>query len=284
MVLIPDFDATIDVLDAAGNTLFANVRDASFGSENALAYLPEDGNYTIVVAGFEGETGNFELTLGQPFNNVVFAVSDALTEDDLDLGHAFPFFAFNAGEMVGIYAEPFGELDLAIRVFGPDGEFVEGLGFTEERGFDSSFGAEELAFIAPESGEYLVRVLNSQDEGVDTGDYEVTLMSSTEVVFEIVLGDLIDAQTNSEGLVDYRFFAGSNGGPITFEVVPDDEAIDPVIEILDFDGNVLASVDDTVNGELETLTYDFAPDQLLLVRVSDFFGNSGRFVLSSSDG
>jgi len=43
-------------------------------------------------------------------------------------------------------------------------------------------------------------------------------------------------------------------------------------------------VDDVVSGETEVLIYQFAPgEELVLVRVRDFFGNVGDFVMSAME-
>ena len=54
--------------------------------------------------------------------------------------------------------------------------------------------------------------------------------------------------------------------------------------MLDLDLNVLASIDDGFSGETEELIYTFESEELVLIRVRDFFGNEGDFVMSVESG
>lgn len=282
MVVTPldDFDAVVDVVDAAGNSLLSRERDASFGSENVIVSLPADGAYTINVYGFDGDEGSFDMQVGFPLTNVVIAAGDTLEAEDEGEGHSFPFTALRAGDMVGIYVEPAEDLDVAIQVR-QDDESLSGMGFDPERGFDASVDIEEFVMIAEETGTYSFRVLNSQDEefGGNVGDYQVLLYGSPEIVFELAYGDFVDARTNAEGLVDY-VISGTTGETMVVNVASDDDSVDMIIEILDLDENVLATIDDGFSGEVEELTYTFESDELVLIRVRDFFGGEGDFVMS----
>lgn len=282
MVITPfgEFDAVIDVIDATGNSLLSRERDASFGNENVMVALPADGVYTINIYGFDGSTGSFDMLLGFPLTNMVIAAPDTLDPEDEGEGHSFPFTALRAGDMVGIYAEPAEGLDIAIQVRQGD-ELLSGLGFEVERGFDYSIDFEEFVMLLPETGTYSFRVLNSVDEefGGNTGDYEVVLFGSSEVVFELAYGDVVDARTNPDGLVDY-VISGSVGDSMVINVVSDDDSVDMIIEVLDLDENVLASIDDGFSGEVEELVYTFESDELVIIRVRDFFGGEGDFVMS----
>ncbi|MCB8973695.1 MAG: hypothetical protein H6654_09065 [Ardenticatenaceae bacterium] len=274
-----DFDAVVDVVDAAGNSLLTRERDASFGPENVIVFLPEDGVYTINVYGFDGSTGSFDMQFGIPLTNVVFAAGDTLEADDEGEGHSFPFNALRSGDMVGIYVEPAEDLDVAVQVR-QDGELMDGLGFDPERGFDAAIDAEEFVMLIQESGVYSFRVLNSQDDFAgNTGDYEVTLFGTPEVVFELAYGDSVDARTNPDGLIDY-YIRGTVGDSMVINALPDDDSIDLIIEVLDLDENVLATIDDAFSGEAEQLVYTFASDDLVIIRISDWFGGEGNFIMS----
>lgn len=286
MIITPsgDFDAIIDVVDAAGNSLLSRERDASFGNENVIVSLPSDGVYTINVFGFDGAAGSFDLQMGFPLTNVVIAAPDTLDPEDEGEGHSFPFTALRAGDMVGIYAEPAENLDIAIQVR-QGGDLLSDLGFDPERGFDSSVAEEEFVMIASETGTYTFRVLNSQDEEFagNTGDYEVVLFGTPEVVFELTYGDFVDARTNPDGLIDY-VISGQPGDSVVLNVISDDDSVDMIIEILDLDENVLASIDEGFSGEPEELTYTFESEELVIIRVRDFFGGEGDFVMSVEAG
>ena len=281
MIITPagEFDAVIDVVDAAGNSLLSRERDASFGQENVLVSLPADGVYTVNVYGFDGAAGSFDMQLGFPLTNVVIAAGDTLEAEDEGEGHAFPFTALQAGDMIGIYVEPSEDLDVAIQVRKGD-EVVSGLGFEAERGFDASIDVEEFVMIAEETGTYSFRILNSVDDFAgNTGEYSVVLFSTPEVIFELAYGDYVDARTNEEGLVDY-VISGLAGDSMIVNVASDDDEVDMIIEILDLDENVLASIDDGFSGEVEELVYTFENEDLVIIRVRDFYGGEGDFVMS----
>lgn len=281
MIITPfgEFDAVIDVVDASGGSLLTRERDASFGPENVIVALPDDGLYTVNVYGFEGSTGSFDMQMGFPLTNVVLAAGDTLEADDEGEGHSFPFTALRAGDMVGIYVEPAEDLDVAIQVRQGD-ELVEGLGFDPERGFDFSIDVEEFVMLIEETGNYSFRILNSQDDFAgNTGDYSVVLFGTPEVIFELAYGDVVDARTNADGLVDY-VISGLAGETMVLNVTSDDDSIDTVIEIMDLDENVLASIDDAFSGEAEEMVYTFESDGLVIIRVRDFFGGEGDFVMT----
>ncbi|MCA9953483.1 MAG: hypothetical protein H6657_09360 [Ardenticatenaceae bacterium] len=281
MIITPfgDFDAVVDVVDSSGGSLLSRERDASFGTENVIVALPADGVYTVNVYGYEGSTGSFDMQMGFPLTNVVIAAGDTLEADDEGEGHSFPFTALRAGDMVGIYVEPAEDLDVAIQVRQSD-QLLDGLGFDPERGFDASIDVEEFVMLVEETGNYSFRILNSQDDFAgNTGDYSVVLFGTPEVIFELAYGDFVDARTNPDGLVDY-VISGLAGESMVINVASDDDSIDTVIEILDLDENVLASIDDAFSGEVEELVYTFESDGLVLIRVRDFFGGEGDFVMS----
>ena len=281
MIVTPfgEFDAVVDVVDASGGSLLARERDASFGPENVIVALPADGVYTINIYGFDGATGTFDLPIGFPLTNVVIAAADTLEAEDEGEGHSFPFTTLRAGDMVGIYVEPSEGLDVAIQVRQGDA-LVEGLGFDPERGFDASIDVEEFVMLLEETGNYSFRILNSQDDFAgNTGDYEVVLIGTPEVIFELAYGDVVDARTNADGLVDY-VISGLAGESMVVNVASDDDSIDTVIEIMDLDENVLATIDDAFSGEVEELVYTFASDELVIIRVRDFFGGEGDFVMT----
>ena len=181
--------------------------------------------------------------------------------------------------MVGIFVEPSEDLDVALQAW-QDDELLSDVGINLERGFDYAIGREEFVMIVEESGNYSFKILNSQDDFAgNIGEYEVTLFGTAEVAFELAYGDVVNAQTNSFGLVDY-VIGGSTGDNLVLNVMPEDDSADFVIEIMDLDDNVLASIDDGLSGEPERLNYTFATDDLVIIRVREFFGSVGEFVMT----
>ena len=267
-----DFDAVVDVVDEAGNSILDDTRDASFGDENLLIDIPADGEYSIQVMGFEDSTGVFDLTLGYPMSNSVFASAE-LTEDEVDVGDVYPFIAV-AGDMVGIVVSPEEGLDTAVLVE-QDGAVVEGIGYAPDRGFDTVDG-EAYVFIVPEDGVYQFVVRNSVDTefGGNTGTYNIDLHSSGNTVFELANQDATAAITDESGFVEYAI-RGLPGQTLTLEVEPYTD-FDAIIALKDGDGNLLQDVTDEAGvGEIETLTYTFNEDATIFIQVHDADGAAG---------
>ncbi len=266
-----DFDAVVDVVDEAGDSILDGARDASFGDENLLIDIPANGEYSIQIRGFEDSTGAFDLTLGYPMSNSVFASAE-LTEDEIDVGDVYPFIAL-AGDMVGIVVSPEDELDTAVLVE-QDGAVVEGVGYAPDRGFDTVEG-ESYVFIAPEDGVYQFVVKNSVDTefGGDTGAYDVDLHGSGNTIFELANQDAAAAITDESGYVEYAI-RGLAGDTLTLEVEPYMD-FDVVVMVTDLDGNLLQDATDAAGvGEIETLTYSFSEDDTIFIQVHDADGNA----------
>ncbi len=246
--------------------------DNSFGMEAVAAMLPENGEYAVVVTPFnEGEVGDFEVTLAGPNGVAVFA-ADTLEEEGEE--HAFPFSA-SEGEIVSIFVEPDGELDVVVRVLNDDTdeELVE---------VDRSFGAEGTGYLIPEDGNYYFLIVgfvpdeDTDDGGENIGDYSVTMLGSTEVVFELAYGDSVSGQFGGDtGFAEF-WLSGTTGDTVTI-TLDSAEEVDGTIDIFDLDENALASIDDAFSGETETLSYTFESDGLVIIRASEFFGGTGDF-------
>ncbi len=272
VVVSDDFDAVLDVVDATGNSILDNTRDATFGDENILIDIPADGEYAIQIMGFEDSTGSFDLTLGYPMSNSVFASAE-LTEDEMDVGDVYPFIAV-AGDMVGIIVSPEEGLDTAVLVE-QDGVVVEGIGYAPERGFDTLDG-EAYVFIVPEDGVYQCVGNNSVDTefGDNTGTYDVDLHSSGNTVFELADQDATAAITDESGFIAYAI-RGLPGQTLTLEVEPYTD-FDAIIALEDQESNLLQDVTDEGGvGEIETLTYTFSEDMVVFIKVYDADGVAG---------
>ena len=263
-----DFDAILDLQDSTGaSILIGEERDYSFDAEYAIVSLPGDGEYSIVVKGFEGSTGSYELAVNGAAGSVVSA-SDTLAEGDNEEGHAFPFTA-PAGEVVGIVVEPEGDLDVVVEIQDGDGEALR------SQPFDASFGTESFAFGVPEDGNYSFRVKGFEG---GLGSYEVTLLGSDRTIFELAYNDVVSGRTGADGLIEYA--VTGLAGDIMTVAVESDSDIDPMIAVRDLDDNVLVEVDEAVAGEVEELSYTFEEEALVIIRVRDFFENAGNFVLT----
>jgi hypothetical protein len=269
-----EFDVVVDVLGGNGRSILTDgPLDASFDTEYIrVLQLPGSSAYTISISGFEGATGDYELTLalsngGLP-GSIIFA-ADVLAEEEE--GHAFPFTA-PAGEIVTISVDPAGELDVVVQVYNDDNDEL-----LEEA--DRTFGFEEIVFVVPDDGNYYFQVVGFEG---GTGDYDVTLLGSDAVLFELAIDDIVIGRLGAGSFIEY-IYGGTAGETIEVSVDTDDE-LDLVISIVDADDNILVEVDETLSGEGELLSYAPPEDGLFFVRISDFFEGEGEYRLSLGPG
>ncbi|MEM7331561.1 MAG: hypothetical protein AAF490_05690 [Chloroflexota bacterium] len=272
---VAELDVVVDVIDSLGNSIIFAGSDNNFGQEILMVELPEDGEYRVVVSAFdETVTGEFEVTLGGPGGSVIFA-DDQLEEDAEE--HAFPFNALE-GDIVNLVVIPDGEFDAVIQLFDED---------TDEELYriDRSFGNEALGYIIPESGNYYFLITgfvadeDNTEGGSNLGNYEVMMMGSDFVLSETTVGDTINGVFSPEdGII--QFFIDLDAGDVLNLTLETRSDLDGVIEIIDLDDNVVASVDDNIAGSNETLSYTAEADGIVLIVVKEFFGLSGPFTLT----
>lgn len=277
LIVNPDdgLDVTIDVLDPSGESLIFAGFDNSTGQEITMFELESVGEHTVVVEPFdEGSTGSFELILGGPDGSLIFA-DDAIEEDTEE--HFFPFNALE-GEIVNIIVMPQGDFDVVVTLFNDD---------TEEEliSIDRSFGSEGLGYIIPEDGNYYYAITGfvADDEnsegGESLGDYDVMLFGTHLVISETTTGDTVRGVfSTQDGIIE--FFISLDPEETITLTLDVSEDVDGVIEVRDLDGNSLASADENVSGGAETLTYTASEEGIVIIRISEFFGGSGAYVLT----
>jgi hypothetical protein len=265
------FDVVVDVLDSDGNSLLDAPTDASFGTEIVpVIIIPADGLYTVSVWGFEGQTGDFEVLVRYTNNNqtnTIFFANDAIEEADEE--HNFPFNALE-GDFVTAVVEPLdSDFDAVLSIYNDDtDELVEEV--------DASFGMETTTFEVPESGNYYFSIT-----GLDgsVGEYDIALIGSETVIYELALGDEVFARFGEAALLQY-YLGGEAGDTATIFVEPDADT-DVVLRITDTDGNVLVEdIDDGLSGEPEELEYTFGDEGLVIIEVVDFWEALGTFSMT----
>ena len=139
--------------------------DLSFDIEQVRFSAPAEGNYSLVVRGFEGQTGEYTITLGGS-GSVIFelAVGDEVTGLFDEQANIAFMLGLNPNETVVITSAPDAETDLVLELSDLDGNVLAGA--------DDYFagGAETLTYSAPpeiEAGTlYFIRV---RDFGGRTG-------------------------------------------------------------------------------------------------------------------
>lgn len=268
--LTEGLDVVVDVLDENGRSLLNEPRDQSYDTEFIrLLPVPADGLYTIAITSFDETGGTFELLveesyLSQPAS-FIFASGSI---DDAEEVHDFPFSAL-AGDLIIIQVDPEFPFDVVVQLYDDDtGELIEEI--------DASTGFEEMLFRPEQEGNFFFRVLGFEG---DTGSYEAILAGSDLVFFELAVGDMVIGRFGEDSLIEY-FIGVEDGETLTLFAETDDD-VDLVLEILDFDDNIIASADDNLTGESEELTHTFAEGGLYIIRVRDFFTNgTGKFTMT----
>jgi hypothetical protein len=189
---LPDeLDVIVNVIDPIGMSVLPNgAVDEYAGTEYIRgAVLPADGQYLIMIWGFAGTTGPYELELSLSH--------DGRHSHSLLAAHALPadasqahYFRAEAGSVINAFVNPDFEFDAVVGIFDiEDKRLLE---------VDERYGLEMLSWTAPQSGSYYLQVVG-YDEGV-AGGYELVLTADPAVQLglrpgEWVIGDLAMGET-----------------------------------------------------------------------------------------
>ncbi len=184
-----------------------------------------------------------------------------------------------------------GAIDTTLQVLTADND---NLGFNDDhetRRDDLSNRDSVLEDVElPDAGVYIIRVTSFT--GASTGSVEVTL----EVSERGGIGEISEPVVVNERLRSNRTFEttfeGNEGDVVTITVrdLPDDDAdIDPLVTLLDEDGEVLAENDDHENRDTTLDLFDARIENFILpsdgtytIEVDDYFGDPGEFELTIS--
>lgn len=268
--LTEDFDIVVDVLDANGISLNENPTDASYDTEYVpVVIIPEDGVYSVEVSGFDGATGDFEVTIVPSNNgqtNTIFFAASSL--DDAEETHIFPLTG-NSGDSVTAIVEPLElEFDVVVGIYDDDtDELIEEV--------DASTGIEYLTFVLSADGNFYFQV--SGYEG-STGNYDIALIGPATVIYELAVGDEVYGEFDESNLIEY-FLGGEAGEVVTINLEPGADT-DVALRILDLDGNELVALDDGFEGESEVLEYTFESEDLIIIEITDFYESEGDFSMT----
>lgn len=166
-------DLIVDVLDSSGTSILeSGPIDEAFGTEEIRRLeLPASDEFTVLLNGFAGSSGQYELTVseaGVSAPSAAIAIGDRLSDtigpDELA---DYAFLSRN-GLPVTVVVEPQGDLDAVVEIIHPqDGIIIEE---------DSSFGRETLSFTPTAGLEYLIRVRGFAGAG---GDFTISLAESS---------------------------------------------------------------------------------------------------------
>lgn len=263
-----DLDPMILLLDAGLNTIAQHDDIVEGENRNSrLEYtIPTAGYYAVLATRFEGEdgttTGNYRLTFTSPNGSAPSQTSELLPADLLlpgetvqgqltDVMGAFYTFYAGGGDAISLGFDAAGSLqDEALLVL-MDAELNE-LAVAQDG---------ELGYDILEDGLYIILVTRQGGPiGTAKGFYELTLLGVDAAVIErmgvelepviepgstlpygtVVAGTITDAQP----VVRY-YFVGQTGDRITARLNALEATLDPMVILLDPDGNELIRDDDS---------------------------------------
>lgn len=178
-------------------------------------------------------------------------------------------FVAVAGDTISMTVRPIEEgLDVVVNVLREDGESILPTG-----PLDESFDEEQLAgLVIPADGTYYVWVEDFLGSG---GAYELAF--GTAEGNWLIPGSVVVGSLPAGGSQEYAFSV-TNETDISFFVAPTAE-LDGVIEVLDRNGLVVASVDEAFAGELDVLAFAPPAGGQFLVRVRGANGEGGGYTL-----
>lgn len=189
---LPDeLDVIVDVIDPIGLSILSNGAVDEFADTEYVrgAVLPADSEYLILVWGFAGTTGPYELELALSHNGrhshsllALPPLAAAATQEH--------YFRAEAGDMINVYANPDFDFDVIIRIMDADDNQLQAV--------DERYGIEMLHWTVPETGDYYVQIVGYDDDVA--GGYELVLTADPGLVLtlragEAVIGDLAAGAT-----------------------------------------------------------------------------------------
>jgi hypothetical protein len=199
-------------------------------------------------------------------------------------------FTATVGQTITVTArsEIAGAIDTTLQVLSADNENLAFNDDHETRSEDLSSRDSVIEdFELPEEGIYIIRV--DSFTGASSGNVEVTLDASggrsVDGSGTIVVEDRLRSNRTFE-----TTFEGNEGDVVTITVrdLPNDDIdIDPLVTLLDEDGEVLAENDDHENRDQSLDLFDARIENFVLpasgtytIAVDEFFGDAGEFELS----
>jgi hypothetical protein len=267
-----DFDLVFDILNEERISIVPGGQiDESFAAEQIQNLtIPISGQYIIAVTGFDGTSGEYEVSLS--ISEAAPPGSTLLASDTLSSGseHLFPFNSSAGGATVVAVVDPEGDFDAILSIYDDSNDTL-----LEE--VDNSFDRETLTFRLPSGGNYYFRVTGF---GTSSGNYNISLSGPPEITFLLASRDEVEATFGNDAQLDY-YFRGETGEIFTVSISTNDN-IDMVIEIFE-EGNLLtplAEIDDNLTGEDEELTFTLPADGLYIIRIREFFQDLGSFTLT----
>jgi hypothetical protein len=228
---LPDnLDVIVNVIDPIGMSVLSNGAVDEFADTEYIrgAVLPADGEYLIMIWGFAGTTGPYELELslshdGRTSHSLLAAQPLAAAASQTH------YFWAEVGALLNVYANPDFNFDVVVRIF--DAEDNELLAV------DERYGIEIVSWTVPETGDYYVQIVGYNDDVA--GGYEMVLTADSGVILtlragESVIGDLAAGETAVYTLTT------TPRQRLLIRAEPIGQAVTPNLRLLAADGTLLA--------------------------------------------
>jgi hypothetical protein len=277
-------DVILEIYGPDGSQLGA--WDESFAGDAEVATgvpLPITGEYTILVRGFAGRGGRYQLSLdegGESAENLYDAGDLAhgdlqreyLREDEI---HAW-FIDGRENDALSIQVFPLGDnMDLEISLVGPAvNEYL--ISMDEHLAGE----VETIQYTLPVDGQFIIVV---REFFGNPGEYDIALDiiggEETDLAGDIIYGEKVEASL-AIGRTDGWIFEGSAGDAITITLTPLTVERDLLIELLRPSGASAELVDAALTGLPEQLdNYELDEDGQWMIIIREFFGEAADYEL-----
>jgi hypothetical protein len=302
-----DLDSYLVLVNQNGREVASNddinTAGGIYDSQISGYVLPEDGTYIIIATRFQREggtsTGEYELSL----DIIVLGEGEEILfeEGEITNRRSSEEYEFdgNAGDLVTITMVDTSRddaLDPQVILLDPDGNEIA----RNDDAIDTSIGSlnsQIFAYQLPENGTYtVVATRYLEDDGESEGEYEISVIVyagediSTqeqdvegENDFILEYGETSQGEISNETFQEEYTFEGSEGDVVTITMIDTSEGdtLDPLLILLDPEGNEIALNDDgnaSVVGQFNSqiLNFTLPADGTYTVIATRFSQESGN--------
>jgi|GEM_PF-2179903 len=268
--LDPELDVTVDVLNSSGQSILPEgTVDEAFGTESVRRLpLEEDDEYTILLRGFAGSAGDYNLTLNEVTSTaegeaVILSPENSIAgnvgTDEVDTYLLTEVIS----RPVTVLVEPDPDFDVVVDLYGPEGDLLA----SSDAGFEGQ--SERLSFTA-EGGNLQVRGYTGA-----TGGYTITLLQgSSEAAGSTIF--VADTLTGEEAHL-YPFY--SPAGQLVSALVEPEADLDVVVEVWHDEEELLMETVD-LSYDVEQVNYAPPVEGNYSLSVYGFEGATGTYTIT----
>ncbi|MCB8984192.1 MAG: hypothetical protein H6659_10220 [Ardenticatenaceae bacterium] len=287
IVVTPDegFDALLNLYGPDGRQLVALDEGFSGDAEVISGFeLPANGEYTILVQSFAGNSGSYTISLDEGGESTAnFYDAGDLAYGDIRQenlrsheAHAW-FFNGRTGDMVMVEVKPLNPtLDLEIWLLDENVNRIAA---------QDTFlqGENELIDVTlPGDGQYLILV---RDFNGAPGEYEIRLAAlpvATPVAMGVLeLGSSVSGVLEPDQSVVY-YFDGLQNETVHLDLTVETPGSDLAITLLGPDGRAYVRIDDGQAGQPESTTITLPENGRWGILIDEFFDEGGGYTLSAA--